>query len=249
MRLQDRVVLITGGSSGLGHALVARFAEEGARVVIADIAERPTRSAASDVGSDGRVVFRQTDVRDAASVDAAVAYAVDRFGRLDVLVNNAAVFTTLERKPLDEITEREWDEVFAVNVTGVFHGIRAASARMKATGGGKIINIGSDVVFKGLPMLLHYVASKGAVLAMTRAAARELGRDGICVNAVAPGYMRHPDFPAFDEDRDRQLMSMRSIARSQTPQDVVGAVLFLASSDSDFITGQTLVVDGGEVLH
>jgi len=248
-RFEGRVALITGGSRGMGLVLCARFAGEGACVVSLDVADIAGRLDELPDDVRGRVTSRKTDIRRPEDVEEAVTEILSHHGRIDILVNNAAVFTSLARKPLEQLTPAEWQDVFAVNVTGTFLCIRAVTAPMRALGGGKIINVASNVVFTGVPMLLHYVASKGAVLAMTRAAARELGPDNIAVNAVAPGYMRHSDFQGWDPGRDEQVITSRSLSRTQTPQDVVGAVLFLASNESDFVTGQTIVVDGGEILH
>lgn len=249
MSLQGRTAIVTGGSRGLGFALVTRLAQEGANVVAADIVDCAQKldELPSELGE--RILFKQTDVRDERQVQGLTADITGQFGQIDILVNNAAIFTSLERKHLDELTTHDWETVFAVNVFGVFHCLKAVSSYMKTQGHGKIINVASDAVFKGLPMFLHYVASKGAVFAMTRAAARELGQYNITVNAVAPGYMRHPDFKGWDAGRDEKVSELRSLARTQTPDDVVGSVVFFASSESDFITGQTLVVNGGEVFH
>ncbi len=249
LRLEGRVAVVTGGSRGLGYALVERLAAEGATVIDADLVSCADKLEELPQDVRGRIEYRQTDVRSEESVARLVDHAARQFKRIDILVNSAAVFTALQRKPLDELTREDWEKVWAVNVIGTFLCIKTAASCMKAQGGGKIINVVSNAVFKGLPYLLHYVASKGAVLAMTRAAAKELGPYGITVNAVAPGYLRHSDFANWDDERDRQVVAARSLARTETPEDVVGAVAFLASSDSDFITGQTLVVDGGEVLH
>lgn len=250
MDLDGRVALVTGGARGLGLAVTRRLAEAGASVCVADVApEAVERVAALPPGLRERVACERADVRDEASVRAAVESAVERFGGLDVLVNNAAIFTGLERRPLETLTASEWDEVLSVNVVGVFNAIKCVVGPMRARGGGSIVNIASNVVFKGIGRLLHYVASKGAVVAMSRAAAAELGPDRIRVNAVAPGYLRHDDFANWSAGRDEKVAGLRSLGGSETPQDVVGAVAFLASDESAFVTGQTIVVDGGEVFH
>ncbi len=248
-RLEDRVAIVTGGERGLGLALTRRLAEEGAAVVIADVAacDRHLRDLPATIAE--QITFRSTDVTSGPRVQETIEEIVRKYGRIDILINNAAIFTSLERKPLDQLTTKDWEDALAVNVIGAFHCIKAVIPSMKAQGTGKIINIASNVVSKGLPMLLHYVASKGALVAMTRAAARELGSYNITVNAVAPGYMRHPDFSGWDAGRDERVVGLRSLPRTQTPDDVVGSVAFLASKDSDFITGQTIVVDGGETFH
>ncbi|HXH82087.1 MAG TPA: SDR family oxidoreductase, partial [Candidatus Tectomicrobia bacterium] len=199
----------------------------------------------------GRVLGVVTDVSDAAAARATAAAAVERFGRIDVLVNNAAVFATLVPRPFDEIPDAEWDRVMAVNVRGVWNCARAVVPVMRTRGSGRIVNVASAIVAKGTALLLHYVASKGAVVAMTRALARELGPAGITVNAVAPGLIlsdtvqANPHITGFQMDA---IMRTRSLKRDAFPADVEGTVVFLASDDSAFMTGQTLVVDGGSVF-
>jgi NAD(P)-dependent dehydrogenase (short-subunit alcohol dehydrogenase family) len=173
------------------------------------------------------------------------------FGRLDILVNNAGMFGSLKMQGFADISIEEWDRVMAVNVRGVWQAIVAAVPALRKSGGGKIINISSGTAFKGSPYLLHYVTSKGAVIALTRAIARELGDSNICVNAIAPGLVMssnvrsHPDWLGVAAS----IVSSRAIKRESMPDDLIGALLFLASSDSNFVTGQTLVVDGGSVMH
>ncbi len=199
----------------------------------------------------GEACAVMADVSSQASLDAMVAHTVSRFGRLDVLVNNAGMFGSLKMQGFADITPEEWDRVMAVNVRGVWQAITAAVPAMKKTGGGNIINISSGTVFKGSPYLLHYVTSKGAVIALTRAIARELGDSNICVNAIAPGLVMssnvqsHPDW----QNVAASIVSTRAIKRESMPDDLIGALLFFASQDSKFVTGQTLVVDGGSVMH
>jgi NAD(P)-dependent dehydrogenase (short-subunit alcohol dehydrogenase family) len=249
MRLADKVTVITGAAAGIGLAYARRFVAEGARVVLADVVD-PLPSA-EKLGAPDRVLPVRTDVSDLDQVRAMVGAAVGRFGRIDVLVNNAAVFATLKPQRFDEIPEMEWDRVMAVNVKGIWNCARAVVPVMRAQGGGRIVNVASAIVAKGTAMLLHYVASKGAVVAMTRALARELGPDSITVNAVAPGLIlsdsvqANPDITGFQA---AAVMQVRSLKRDAFPEDVEGTVVFLASDDSAFMSGQTLVVDGGSVF-
>jgi NAD(P)-dependent dehydrogenase (short-subunit alcohol dehydrogenase family) len=249
MRLADKVAVITGGASGIGHAYARRFLAEGARVVVADVAD--AAAAADKLDAAGRALGVPTDVSDAASVRGMVAAAVARFGRIDVLVNNAALFAALKPQAFDAIPEAEWDRVMAVNVKGVWNCARAVVPVMRGQGGGRIVNVASAIVAKGTALLLHYVTSKGAVVAMTRALARELGPDGITVNAVAPGFILSDGVqanPAIGEFQIDAIMRARSLKRDAFPEDVEGAVVFLASDDSAFMSGQTLIVDGGSVF-
>ncbi len=249
MRLAGKVAVITGGAQGIGFAYARRFLAEGARVVIADVVD--SAAAADKLAAPDRTLGVRTDVSDMASVRAMVDAAVARFGRIDVLVNNAAVFSTLKPRAFDEIDDAEWDRVMAVNVRGVWNCVRAVAPTMRTQGGGRIINIASAIVAKGTAMLLHYVTSKGAVVAMTRVLARELGPSGITVNAVAPGLIlsdtvqANSDISAFQADA---VMRVRSLKREAFPEDVEGTVVFLASDDSAFMSGQTLIVDGGSVF-
>jgi NAD(P)-dependent dehydrogenase (short-subunit alcohol dehydrogenase family) len=249
MRLPGKVAVITGGAAGIGFAYARRFLAEGASVVLGDVAD-PV-AAADKLGAGDRMLGVRADVSDPASARAMVAAAVARFDRIDVLVNNAAVFAGLTPRPFDEIPDAEWDRVMAVNVTGVWNCVRAVVPVMRAQGGGRIVNIASAIVAKGTALLLHYVTSKGAVVAMTRALARELGPSGITVNAVAPGLIlsdtlqANPDMVGFQR---AAVLQARSLKRDAFPEDVEGAVVFLASDDSAFMSGQTLVVDGGSVF-
>ena len=249
MRLHGKVAVITGGAAGIGFAYAKRFLGEGARVAVADIAD--PGPAVEKLDAAGRALGVRTDVSDETSVRAMVETTLARFGRIDVLVNNAAVFATLTPQRFDEIPEAEWDRVMAVNVKGVWNCARAVVPAMRAQGGGRIVNVASAIVAKGTALLMHYVTSKGAVVAMTRALARELGPDRITVNAVAPGLILSDTVqanPAITGFQEAIVMQARSLKRDAFPDDVLGTVVFLASDDSAFMSGQTLIVDGGSVF-
>jgi 3-oxoacyl-[acyl-carrier protein] reductase len=247
--LAGRVVIVTGGARGIGKAIALRCAAEGASVVIADIeGELAAQTAAQIEALGGQALAVRTDVSAADSVGAMVAAVLDRFGRIDVLVNNAAI-VDLARQPSDLISEQEWDRVMLVNVKGPWLCIRAVLPAMREQRGGKIVNLSSDLILSGVPGLLHYVASKGALTAMTRSLARELGPDGICVNAVAPGLTTTDAAMTHGQEAAERSIRTRAIPRAQTPDDVTGTVVFLASEASAFMTGQLLVVNGGSVLH
>jgi 3-oxoacyl-[acyl-carrier protein] reductase len=248
MRLQDTVVIVTGGAQGIGRVYVRRLAAEGARVVVADIDAAGAQRVVEEIGSpDGPPALAvPVDVSDKAGVQRMVETTVERFGRIDVLVNNAAIFTSLTFKPMEEIEVDEWDRVMAVNVRGVFLCCQAVIPQMRRQGRGKIINISSGTVLSGSPHFLHYVSSKGAVFALTRALSREVGAAGITVNTIAPGLVPHEAVRRMHDpgliERQRQI---RAIPRDETPEDLEGTLVFLASADSDFMTGQMVVVNGG----
>ena len=247
--LAGRVVIVTGGARGIGKAIALRCAAEGASVVIADIEGGLAAGTAAEIEALGWPVLAvRTDVSAADSVGAMVAAVLDRFGRIDVLVNNAAI-VDLARQPSDLISEQEWDRVMLVNVKGPWLCVRAVLPAMREQRGGKIINLSSDLILSGVPGLLHYVASKGALTAMTRSLARELGPDGICVNAVAPGLTTTDAAMTHGQEAAERSIRTRAIPRAQTPDDITGTVVFLASDASSFMTGQLLVVNGGSVLH
>ena len=248
-RLAGSAVLVTGGAAGLGLAYARRFLREGACVFIGDIVDPSEALAGLDAGD--RADDCRVDVATAPAVTAMVEAAHRRFGRIDVLVNNAAVFASLKPQPFDAIPEEEWDRVMAVNVRGMWNCVKAVAPVMRAQKAGRIVNVASAIVAKGTPFLLHYVASKGAVIAMTRALARELGDDGIAVNAVAPGLVLSDTVranPAVTGFQSAAVLQSRAYKRDAFPEDVEGAVGFLSSPDSAFMTGQTLVVDGGSVF-
>ncbi len=253
MRLQDRVAIVTGGGHGIGKAYCEGLAREGAKVVVADIDGAAAEQVAAELrGGGGEALATRTDVVDLASVEQMAAQALETFGRIDVLVNNAALFATIpiNRGGFDQIDEDEWDRVMAVNVKGVWFCCKAVVPTMQRQESGSIVNISSSTALYGPPGRIHYAASKGAVAAMTRTLARELGGSNIRVNSVAPGSTLSEENPTEDILRMRQApIAVRAIKRVQVPRDLVGVVLFLASDDSAFMTGQTLVVDGGNVMY
>lgn len=248
--LQERVAIVTGAARGIGRRVAERYASEGATVVIADIlGEEAIATSAAINDRGGAAVAIETDVSDSSSVEALAAEVRTAFGPVTVLVNNAAVVSELRRGPFDEITECEWDRVMAVNLKGMWLMAKALVGDMRSTGYGKIINVSSDLVLSGVPGLLHYVSSKGAVWSFTRALAHELGADGIRVNAVAPGYTETKAASQLGGDASERSIARRALPRAQTPEDLAGTMVYLASADSDFVTGQLLVVNGGYVLH
>lgn len=247
MDLKDKRIIVTGAASGIGRAIAVALAARGASVVATDIrAPQETVEAIQKAG--GRGLALAADVTDPAQVDAMVAECVGQLGGVEGLVNNAGIYSTIVPRPFEQIDLEEWRKLFEVNVFGLARCCQAVAPHMRAAGGGRIVNIISGVPFKGIPFMLHYVASKGAVLGMTRSLAKELGPANILVNGVAPGFtlsdgvMHNP----VQLDKLREISrSARSLARDQVADDVVGAVGFFMSSGADFITGQTLLVDGG----
>ncbi len=252
-RLDGRVAIITGGGHGIGKAYAVRLAAEGAKVVIAELDGDAASAVATELTAQGFDVFTvQTDVANEASVNNMAAQTITQFGRIDVLVNNAAIFATvpMSRSPFDEITIEEWDRMMSVNVKGTWLASRAVVPQMRKQAYGKIINVSSSTALKGSPSRIHYVTSKAGILGFTKTLANEVGKDGICVNCVAPGSTLSEENPNDDILKMRaQAANARALKRVQTPDDLTGAVVFFASADSDFITGQTLVVDGGSCMH
>ena len=246
-RLDSKVAIVTGGARNIGAVYARTLAAEGARVVIADVLDgAPAARAIEEAG--GQAVSVEVDVSREDDTLRMTETAMDAFGRVDILVNNAAIYLSINRRPFYEISAEEWDRVTAVNIKGVFLCAKAVFPHMRDQGGGKIINISSNTVMAGTPDFLHYIASKSALVGMTRSMARELGTHGINVNAIAPGLVEHEGQTVPGEISASRVRA-RSIQRRQTPEDLTGALLYLASPDSDFVTGQTLVVDGGDLLH
>ncbi len=251
MRLTDKVAIVTGSARGLGRAYALRLAKEGAKVVVADILDgKGTVDAIAAQG--GEAIYVRTDVTSEESTREMAAKTLERFGRIDALVNNAALFADLVKKPFWEIPVAEWDRVMAINLKGPFLCAKAVYPQMKKQGKGKIINVASGTFFKGLPHFLHYVVSKGGNVAITRSMAREVGDAGINVNCISPGYTETEFLKAHPQDPPEvtnAIVGGRCIKRGQTPDDLSGTIVFLCSDDSDFITGQTIVVDGGSALN
>jgi NAD(P)-dependent dehydrogenase (short-subunit alcohol dehydrogenase family) len=245
--MQGKVAIVTGAAQGIGRAIAEGLSAAGARIVVADL-QRAEETAAAFPDGVGLTV----DVASEDDVARMAEETVERCGSIDVLVNNAGLYASLAMRSFDEIPLAEWRQVLDVNVASMFLTCRAVVPVMRRQGGGRIVNISSGTPFRGVPYLLHYVTSKGAIVAFTRALARELGQDNVLVNCVAPGFtlsagvQAHPEVVARLRDVS---VSARTLQRDQLPEDVVGAVVFLCGPGSDFITGQTLVIDGGQTFH
>jgi len=244
--LQDKVVVITGAAGGLGREFALGFAAEGAKIVAADVSEAGLAETVAMVQANGgEAVAVRVDVTQKASTDALADSAIAHFGRIDVLVNNAAIYATLKRAKFTEIDPDDWDRVMNVNVKGAW--LCSASVFPKMTQpGGRIVNIASATVFSGSPLWMHYVASKSAVIGMTRVMAKEVGAAGITVNAIAPGFTLTDASLSLIENAENYGVDRGALKRASQPEDIVGAAIFLASARADYITGQTLVVDGGK---
>jgi NAD(P)-dependent dehydrogenase (short-subunit alcohol dehydrogenase family) len=243
--LAGKTVIITGGARGLGLAFSKGFADAGARLVIADIDGDAAREVAKTFISQGfKAIGAVVDVADEASVEAMIGEVAATYERIDVLVNNAGIYAGLKRKPFYEIAVAEWDRVMSVNLKGAFLCAKGVYPHIKGRGG-KIVNIASATVFSGSPLWMHYVASKGGMIAMTRVMAREIGDDNISVNALAPGFTLTEASRSAIDDAENYGVARGAIRRAAHPEDIVGTCLWLASPLSNFVTGQTVIVDGG----
>jgi NAD(P)-dependent dehydrogenase (short-subunit alcohol dehydrogenase family) len=245
--LEGKVAIVTGGAQGIGRAIAGALAADGARIVVADVKGAQEAAAAFPDG-----VGLTVDVAAPDDVARMAAETIERCGAIDVLVNNAGLYASLAMRPFDQIPVEEWRQVMDVNVLSMFLTCRAVVPHMRAQGGGRIVNISSGTPFRGVPFLLHYVTSKGAIVALTRSLAKELGADDVLVNCVAPGFtmsdgvQEHPE--VIEALRDVSV-GARTLKRDQVPEDVAGAVAFLCGPGAAFITGQTMVIDGGQFFH
>lgn len=252
MNLSGKVAIVTGGGRELGKAAVLGLASEGANVVVAEIEAFGADTAEEASALGPKCIYIQTDVADQASVNNMVNRTVAEFGRIDILVNNAAIYPY---RPFHEISEEEWDRVFAVNIKGQFLCVQAAYQYLKAAGNGKIINLASITYFVGFPNFLHYASTKGAVVSFTRTLAREVGGDNISVNAISPGAFPTRaeavtfSGPGEQEAYSKSVLEKQCLKRRGRPEDIGNLVCFLASDASEFITGQTIEIDGGWVMH
>ncbi len=242
-----KVAIVTGAAQGIGRAIAEGLAAAGARIVVADLHGAEEAASAFQDG-----IGLTADVANEDDVQRLVDEVVERCGTVDILVNNAGLYASLEMRPFEQIPLDEWRKVMDVNVASMFLTCRAVVPVMRANGGGRIVNISSGTPFRGVPFLLHYVTSKGAIVALTRALAKEVGKDNVLVNCVAPGFTMSAGVAAHPEvvEKLRDVsVSARTLQRDQVPEDVVGAVVFLCGPGSDFITGQSIVIDGGQTFH
>jgi NAD(P)-dependent dehydrogenase (short-subunit alcohol dehydrogenase family) len=246
--LEGRVAVVTGAGTGIGRELAVACAREGARVAVAGLSDGTCESTVRVIAAEGgEAVAVGTDVARSEAVDAMVATVVERLGGVDILVNNAALIP--DRRPFDEIGEDDWDRTLAVNLKGAWLCAKAAAPHMRSAGWGRIVNITSDTVISGVAGMLHYVSSKGALVAFTRSLATELGESGITVNAIAPGFTETEAALRHGREAAQRSVERRAIARAETPADLAGTLLYLASPLADFVTGQLIAVNGGYVYH
>jgi len=249
-RLENRVAIVTGGARGLGQLFCSTMAEEGAKIVIADILEKEAQETARKIKEKGGAALSlKLDVTSEEETLVMAEETIKAFGRIDILVNNAAMMYGIGRKPFMEVSPGEWDMLMAVNLKGPFLCTRAVFPQMKKQGKGKIINLSSETAFTGSKGFIHYVTSKGGIISFTRSLAAELGQYGICVNTIAPGLTDTEAGRTLIDDIVKYDVSRTPLGRLEQPKDLVGAMIFLASDESDFITGQALIVDGGRYMH
>lgn len=247
--LDDKVVIVTGGANGLGKAYCLKMAEEGAEVVVADIADKESRAVADEIkAAGGGAIAVSTDVTSEAATRQMAEKTIEAFGRIDALVNNAGFYHGLTRGAFDQISLAEWDKMLAVSAKGTWLCTRAVVPQMKKQGKGKIINVASEACFAPTKGLIHYTAAKSAVIGMTRVLAGELGPYNICANVVAPGVIDTPATRSY-VNMEKMDASSAPLGRFGVPEDIVGAVVFFASDGSDFISGQTLLVNGGRRVN
>ncbi|GAA4353867.1 3-oxoacyl-ACP reductase FabG [Variovorax defluvii] len=246
--VKDRVVIITGAAQGIGRELARQYAAAGAIPVVADLnLEKAEKVVAEVQEAGGTALGVAVDIGNRESVDAMVGAVMGKYGRVDALVNNAAIFATLQKRPFDQIPAAEWDQVMKVNITGVFNCVCAVAAPMRAAGWGRIVNISSDAVRLGVANYLHYVTSKAALIGMSNSLARELGPSGITVNCIRPGGVATEVDRTVNPtiERRQQMLAQQCVPRGQVPSDLVGLTMFFTSPASAFVTGQTIACDGG----
>ncbi len=246
--LDQRTVIVTGAATGIGQAFALGCAAQGANVVVADLGPADETVAAIEAAG-GRALYVRTDVADDASTREMARQTMARFGRIDGLVNNAAYFREVKLTEFEQIDPAIWDRIFQVNVKGVWHCCKAVMPAMREQKGGAIVNIASVVAVAGQPGYLHYVASKGAVLSMTKGLAKECGPHGVRVNVIAPGFVITDATKNRPAEWQQSFLKARAISREQRPDDLVGTALYLLSDLAGFVSGQTLVVDGGHIMY
>lgn len=246
--LDQQTIIVTGAAAGIGQAFSLALAANGANVVVADIgpADETMKLLAE---ADVPALYVQTDVGDAASVENLAARTLERFGRIDGLVNNAAYFREVKLTDFDKIDPEQWDRIFTVNVKGLWQCCKAVMPAMREQGKGAIINIASVVAIAGQPGYLQYVATKGAVLAMTKGLAKEVGRHGVRVNCIAPGFVLTDATKDRPAEWQQSFLKARALSREQKPDDLVGTAVYLLSDLAGFVSGQTIVVDGGHIMY